>query len=89
MKLRIAHVDDKRRMAGKFVVQQSFFGLLWDDMYFNPNKKILQEEFSVGGGALENVVKASFDDFHEATKYARIFKKEGCRKQIIRETWKV
>ena len=84
MKLRVAHIDDARRMGGKFVVQRRSFGT-WDDMYFDPCEKKLQLEFTLGNA---KVVKASFDDFHQAMKYARLYKQKD-RKQIIREVWKV
>jgi hypothetical protein len=84
MKLRIAHIDTSDRMAGVFAVQSSFLGILWDDMYFDPNKGKLQEEFTLGSA---EIVGACFEDFHEAMRYARAYKK--CSKRIIRETWKV
>jgi len=86
MKLRIAHVDNERRMAGKFAVQSSFLGILWDTIYFDPGKKVLLEEFVLGR---PTIVEALFDDFHEALKYAQIYKQFNCHKQIIRETWRV
>lgn len=86
MKLRVAHIDDSRRMAGKFAVQSSFFGILWDTIWFDQAKQELLEEFVLGRPKL---VEAVFDDYHEALKYAQIFKQSSCNKQIIRETWRV
>jgi len=86
MKLRIARVDDKRRMAGKFAVQSSFLGILWDTIWFDQLKQVLLEEFVLGRVKL---VEAVFDDFETAWIYARRHKESNCNKQIIRETWKV
>lgn len=85
MKLRIAHVDDNRRMAGKFAVQIRTWGT-WNNMYFDSGEKVLLEEFELGR---PEIAEAVFDDFHEAMKYARIFKQKSCYKQVIRETWRV
>ena len=83
MKLRIAHIDNEQRMAGMFVVQHRVWGV-WYDMYFSPLGKALRTTMELGEGEIR---KASFDDFHEAMKYAKAFKCWG--KIIIRETWRV
>ena len=87
MKLRIAHIDTSDRMAGVFAVQSSFLSILWDTMYFDSVKQVLLEEFVLGRG--REVIRAEFDDFHEAMLYAQTFKQSSCSKQIIRETWRV
>jgi len=86
MKIRIAHIDSSLRMASKFFVQRSFFGILWKTMYFDMAKQELLAEYTQGPS---KIVRAVFDDFHEALKYARIFKVARNNKQIIRQTWKV
>jgi len=86
MKLRIAHIDDSRRMAGKFAVQSSFFGILWDTIWFDSATQKLLSEFILGR---PKIVNAEFDDFHTALAYARTYKQSNCNKQIIRETWRV
>lgn len=83
MKLRIAHIDDNRRMAGNFVVQRRCWGL-WREMYFNSHTQVLKKDMELAEGHL---TKAIFEDFHEAMKYARLFKNQ--RKLIIREVWPV
>jgi hypothetical protein len=83
MKLRVAHVDNENRMAGTFVVQRRYWGSWWD-MYFNPSTKILVTTVEWGEA---RVVKAEFDDFHEAIRYARAFR--GRKKRIIREVWRI
>jgi hypothetical protein len=85
MKLRIAHIDTSDRMAGKFVVQRRYWGSWWD-MYFNCDTKVLKKSMELGDA---NLKKASFDDFHEAMRYAQIFKQNCGKKIIIREVWRV
>ena len=84
MKLRIAHIDDGRRMGGGFAVQKRTWGT-WDNMYFDSCKKVLLSEFVLGRAKVEEAV---FEDFHEAMKYARIYNQKD-RKLIIREVWAV
>jgi len=45
MKLRVAHIDTSDRMAGRFAVQSSFLGILWDTIWFDTFKQVLLEEF--------------------------------------------
>lgn len=85
MKLRIAHVDDERRTDGRFAVQKRSWGR-WHNMYLNCDTKVLKESIELGDG---HTVNAIFDDFHDAMRYARIFKQKSSHKQIIRETWRV
>ena len=83
MKLRIAHVDSPKRMAGFFVVQERRW-LCWEDLYFDPTEDCLRREQVLGNAG---ITKAEFDDFHDATKYANKFKSVGKRR--IREVWPI
>jgi len=88
MKLRIARVHHTGRWPRRrfqFAVQISFFGILWDTMYFNQDKQELLEEFVLGQGKL---VKALFNNFQEAMKYAKAFKNRPLS-PVIKETWRV
>jgi len=85
MKLRIAHIDASDRMAGKFAIQKRSWGR-WYGMYLNCDTKVLKEHFTLGDG---HTVDAIFDDFHDAMRYAKIFKQSYDKRMIIRETWRV
>jgi len=113
MKLRIAHIDTSDRMAGRFAVQSSFLGILWDTIWFDTFKQVLLGRFAVQSSFLgilwdtiwfdtfkqvlleefvlnkATIVKAEFDDFLDAMRYAKIFKQSYDKRMIIRETWRV
>lgn len=86
MKLRIAHIDDKRRLGGNFAVQRQVWGV-WHDMFFNTRTSKLQSGVFLGEAVITDLRPAHFGALHEAMQHARAYKQYG--KRIIRETWRV
>lgn len=86
MKLRIAHINNNQNMmAGEFIVQRRVWGV-WLDMWFDSEQKILKEDMVLGQGS---IIRAAFNDWHKACRYAREFKAGDKNKYIILQTWKV
>lgn len=86
MKLRIAKIISNNVPQEKFIVQCKDF-LLWDDLYYNPKTDMLQENVAIVNG--EVIDRAVFDDFHEASKYAKKFKYQLNNPEKITETWRI
>jgi len=84
MKLRVAHIVGNTRLGGEYLIQIRRWAM-WNDMYYNPKTKILQEEQAVLGDGLTK--RAVFNDIDDARNIAVKFK--NSTPERIRQTWEV